>query len=121
MLITEFRNVSTVAVTSDFLPTIMDLLGVQTDNPTWAMDGMSLLPYIGEKSDLPRPKPLGFSWGGLHVLIDNDMKLLSKPVAGQCSFQEPYASAEELESFYMFNLTADYHELVDLKAAMPAQ
>lgn len=44
MLITQHRNVSTVAVTSDFLPTIMELLGVETDNPSWAMDGMSLLP-----------------------------------------------------------------------------
>lgn len=121
-MITEFRNVSTVAVTSDFLPTIMELLDVKTDNPTWAMDGMSLLPFIGQDTSLPRPHPLGFSWGGLTAIIDNEWKLLSRPNAGQCDFQEPYASLakeNKLDEYYLFNVVKDYHELFDQKALQP--
>lgn len=114
--IQENKNVSTVTVTSDFLPTIMEILEVETDNPTWVMDGMSLIPYIQDNTSMTRPKPLGFSWGGLHVIIDNEWKLLSKPNAGQCDFQEPYASMKKLDDFYLFNLDEDYHELHDLKA-----
>mmetsp|Transcript_12590 Transcript_12590/g.32198 ORF Transcript_12590/g.32198 Transcript_12590/m.32198 type:complete len:249 (-) Transcript_12590:813-1559(-) len=119
MLLQEHRNVTTVAVTSDFLPTIMDLLGVQTDNPTWAMDGMSLLPYIGANASLPRPEPLGFSWSSHTILIDNDWKLMSKPFAGQCNYQEPYASMKQYDDYYLFNLAEDYHELHDRKASEP--
>eukprot|EP01051_Picozoa_sp_SAG22_P022623 SAG22_NODE_5490_length_1005_cov_0.901766_2_plen_80_part_01 len=80
MLIQEHRNVTTVAVTQDFLPTIMELIGVTSDNPSWIMDGMSLLPYIQAETDKPRPKPLGFSWGGEHAIIDNEWKLIgNKP------------------------------------------
>ena len=48
--------------TGDFLPTIMDVLDVKTDNPTWTMDGMSLLPYVMGNNSMPRPKPLGIQW-----------------------------------------------------------
>ena len=48
------------AVTHDFLPTIMDALNVESDHPTWEMDGISLMPFI-EKASIPttRPKPIG--------------------------------------------------------------
>ena len=118
-LIQEFRNVTTVTVTSDFLPTIMEILEVKTDNPSWIMDGMNLLPYIQENTSLPRPAPLGFSWGGSHALVDNDWKLMNTPNAGQCDFQEPYASMKKFDDYYLFNLASDYHELHDQKAAEP--
>eukprot|EP01052_Picozoa_sp_SAG31_P032831 SAG31_NODE_3642_length_4032_cov_1.536232_3_plen_168_part_00 len=122
MLIQTHRNVTTVAVTSDFMPTIMELLDVKSDNPSWPIDGISLLPFIGEDTALPRPQPLGFSWGGLHAVIDNEWKLMSKPVAGQCTFQEPYATIaarDGLSDFYLFNVVEDYHELRDQKAREP--
>eukprot|EP00040_Diaphanoeca_grandis_P039447 m.259066 g.259066 ORF g.259066 m.259066 type:complete len:628 (-) comp37543_c0_seq1:99-1982(-) len=120
-MITEHKNVSTVTVTSDYLPTIMEILEVETDNPTWALDGMSLLPYIQQNTSMARPKPLGFSWGGLHVIIDNEWKLLSTPNAGQCDFQEPYSSMKKLDDFYLFNIIDDYHELNDQKVAQAAR
>ncbi len=73
----------------------MELLGVTSPHdPHWAMDGISLLPYFANAStpvDAPRPADnvLGFSWGGLSAIIDNDWKLMSKPTAGQCDYQEP--------------------------------
>lgn len=74
MLISHFVNVTTPTVTSDFLPTIMELLDVRTDNPTWVMDGMSLLPYLQAKDGreerttmIQRPRPsnksIGVKWG----------------------------------------------------------
>ena len=36
-LIAEHKNVSTPTTTADFLPTIMSLLEVESDNPTWAL------------------------------------------------------------------------------------
>ncbi len=126
-LISRFANVTTPTVTSDFLPTIMELLGVTTDNPGWVMDGMSLLPYItpteagSSLSRRPRPNPIGVKWGGSEAIIDNDWKLMSKPNAGQCDYQEPWASvpAKELDDYYLFNLGDDYHELHDRKADQP--
>jgi arylsulfatase A-like enzyme len=93
-LINGHRNVTTPAITSDFLPTIMELLGVTSPHPEWAMDGISLLPYIANASmpeDAPRPadKVLGFSWQGQAAIIDNNWKLMTKPTAGQCDYQEP--------------------------------
>lgn len=118
--ITSNLNVSTPATTADFLPTVMDILGVESSHPSWAMDGISLLPLL-KNITAPRPKPLIFSWGGLNGVIDNDWKLIDKPDAGQCDFQEPYSSMKQLDDFYLFNLANDRHELVNLKDTEPAQ
>ena len=93
-LISQHRNVTTPAITSDFLPTIMELLGVQSPHPHWAMDGISLLPFVVNASMplnalRPKDKMLGFSWSGQAAIIDNDWKLMTKPTSGQCTFQEP--------------------------------
>ena len=117
--ISTHRNVTTPTVTSDFLPTIMDILGVKTDNPGWVMDGMSLLPYIGAKEDLPRPRPIGVSWSGGAAIIDNDWKLMTKPSKGQCDYQPPYSTMKKLDDHYLFNLNDDYHELYDKKVSDP--
>ena len=104
-LITAFRNVTTVAFTGDFLPTIMALLGVESDHPNWAMDGVSLLPLLTADAlsssssppsltvDTPRSKPLGLQWAGGSAIIDEHgrYKLMSKPNQGQCDFQPPCA------------------------------
>mmetsp|Transcript_147 Transcript_147/g.296 ORF Transcript_147/g.296 Transcript_147/m.296 type:complete len:613 (+) Transcript_147:7-1845(+) len=115
--ISEHRNITTPAVTQDFLPTIMQLLDVKADHPDWVMDGISLLPFIASTKHMPRPEPIGIAWGGNYALIDNDMKLISKPLKGQCDYQAPYSNIppSKLDSWYLFNLTADYHELHDLK------
>jgi hypothetical protein len=99
----------------------MELLQVDSDTPSWPLDGISLLPFLKNASAAfgPRPKPIGISWGGQAALIDNNWKLMSTPAKGQCTFQEPYASQKTLEDFYLFNLAADYHELVDCKASEP--
>merc|ERR1712048_1109190 len=53
------------AVTSDFLPTVLDMLGLQHPHPEWPSDGMSLLPLL--RGDIPATTPrengLGFALG----------------------------------------------------------
>ena len=87
-LVKSNMNISTPATTADFLPTIMSILQVTTDNPTWAMDGLDLATIIaanqeaGEESaynnssemkrmsvsvSVPRPRPMGFWTGGQQV------------------------------------------------------
>ena len=102
-LIDSFKNVTTVIATQDFLPTIMEMLDVSSDNPEWAMDGMSILPYIGANTSLPRPVPLGIKWGSSVAVIDNDWKLMSTPTKGQCDFQPPYSTMKV--SFLLFTVT----------------
>jgi hypothetical protein len=120
MLISSNLNVSTPATTADFLPTIMEVLGVQSSNPSWVMDGISLIPML-KNITAPRPKPLIFSWGGQSAVIDNEWKLMNTPNAGQCDYQEPYSSMKSYDEYYLFNLNDDYHELVQLKDTEPEQ
>ncbi len=66
-MISTHRETWVPAVTHDFLPTIMEALGVSSDNPTFPLDGMSLMPFITAPTPaaIPasRPKPIGFWWG----------------------------------------------------------
>jgi hypothetical protein len=41
-VILENMNISTPTTTADFLPTIMSIFKVESDNPTWVMDGIDL-------------------------------------------------------------------------------
>ena len=64
--ISQNRETWMPACTTDYLPTVMDVLGVTHPHPTWATDGMSLMPLIEGRMATPagaehpiRPKPLG--------------------------------------------------------------
>ena len=125
MHISSFINVTTPTVTSDFLPTIMELLNVQSDHPTWVIDGMSLV-NIMQGNTVPtarRPdnKYIGIKWGTSEAIIDNQWKLMSTPNKGQCTWQEPYASMKKFDPYYLFDLNADYHELYDQKSKFPVK
>ena len=89
MLIDRNINISTPVFTGDILPTMMELLQVKSDNPSWVMDGLSLLDII-KAPTAPRPRPIPFSWSGQNAVIDNDLKLMNHPAAGQCPGQAPY-------------------------------
>jgi len=105
------------AVTSDFMPTVLDLIGLLHPRPNWAADGMSLLPLLtgAIAPTSPRTKPIGFK---LHAQeawqedfgSDGVWKLVKKPNKGQCDvFDEPYASmtSKELNGPFLFNLSED--------------
>lgn len=124
--IQQHKNISTPASSSDFLPTIMTILEVETDNPTWALDGTDLLPIIAASSNdhtyVKRQKPIGFWTGNQQAMIDNNWKLLFNPSKGQCDFQLPYSTWNNLSNAYLlYDLDADWHELHDLSTEQPAQ
>ena len=71
-MITSNRQTEFPAYVSDYLPTFLDLLGMAHPHPSWAADGISLLPLIKQAAALPasvthvianRTKPLGFKLG----------------------------------------------------------
>eukprot|EP01052_Picozoa_sp_SAG31_P030071 SAG31_NODE_3053_length_4739_cov_24.623060_3_plen_162_part_00 len=109
------------AVTHDFLPTIMEALGVQSDRPSYALDGISLFPFIAATMDsqvpTARPKPIGFWWGSSMVWMDNDMKLTNAQSPGQgCVAEPPWLTPSE-SGMRLFNLTADHTESIDLASS----
>merc|ERR1711998_739300 len=98
--------------------------GMKHPHPTWYSDGMPLLPLL--KGDLPptsyRTRPIGFAQGD-QVAWQNDTgadgvwKIIYKPEKGQCEkFLPPYGSMKNKAGPFLFNLTADPTESVDLCA-----
>ncbi len=72
----------------DFLPTILDYLGISTEEALAPLDGISLRPLIDGTWE-KRPEPLAFQWSNwdkvydpetsIYALIDNDLKLAITP------------------------------------------
>ena len=79
---------------------------MESDNPTWTLDGLNLIPIVAsapasssgvvavsaaDGGYAPRKQRLGFSCtGGQKAIVDNQWKLLYKGGAGQCTGQAPY-------------------------------
>jgi hypothetical protein len=110
------------AVTNDLLPTILDIIGVKHPHPDWYSDGMSLLPLL--TGDLPasahRSKPIGFAQGNQVAWLNETAshgvwKIVYKPEKGQCDvFLPPYGNMKNKDGPFLFNLTADPTESLDL-------
>jgi arylsulfatase A-like enzyme len=61
-IITSPRSSSIPCVTSDILPTLIDIVGVPYPRPERPIDGISLKPLIVDGPMDKRPRPIGF-WG----------------------------------------------------------
>lgn len=74
------EETNAAAVTSDYLPTIADLLNIDLTNASvaagWVIDGESLVPIIKKKSP-QRTKPIGFLSRKQIAWHDGSMKLYS--------------------------------------------
>lgn len=74
--IPEARRTDVPAVTSDYLPTVLHILGrpelVSSGRPC---DGLSLLPLI-DGAMTQRPRPIAFEFAGQAALSDNRLKLV---------------------------------------------
>lgn len=90
------------AVTSDFLPTITDLLGIQFPD-TRPLDGTSLMAVITGRS-VQRSKPIGFQSAKQIAWHSGDYKLYSD---------------NQGKSWELYNLAQDAGETTDLAAAQP--
>jgi hypothetical protein len=119
--ISQHVQTSFPAVTHDFLPTILEAYGVAPDDPQRPLDGISLLSFVGDgPQPLRRDKPIGFWWGDSVAWIDNDIKLVGGGISpGQgCSLEPPYTASSQ--GPYLYNLTSDPTESVDLRTSAPA-
>lgn len=94
------RVTAVPAVTSDYLPTILDALGLAppTDRP---LDGVSLLPVLQGRS-FTRSGPFGFASGGQVAFVDGAHKIYRR---------EPGAPLE------LYDLVEDPYEETDLASA----
>lgn len=102
----------------DILPTLMDILSVEHDHPDWPLDGQSLLPLF--RSEPVQRRPFGIVQGKMGAWIDNEMKLAVNLVPGQgCVYQSPYSSEKDSAGPFLYNLTEDPTESVDLKKTFP--
>lgn len=105
--------------TMDFLPTVMEILGVERplDQQSWAMDGRSILPLLKGENNLP---PHGMGWWYFSRTPDSthgfgfrygDWKYI------QGSFSCTLPSVCGVPQLY--NLSSDPGEREDLSAAYP--
>ncbi len=113
------RATDVPACTSDYLPTILDALGVKApDNRP--LDGVSLLPLI-DGTMQQRPRPIAFESAGQYALIGNRYKLVHVPVNRRRSGgrrRSPPLAAPDVR-FQLFDLRADPAEQTDLADAHP--
>ncbi len=89
--------------TSDYYPTIIDVLGLKVSNQPLPLDGISLLPLIEGKMP-QRPRPIAFQSGNQLALSDNRYKIIS---------------TDGGKSYQLFDLLADREERNDLAQDKP--
>jgi arylsulfatase A-like enzyme len=114
------------AVTSDYLPTILDVVGVELPDRR-PVDGISLVPVFEGKLH-ERPVPIGFQFGGKLALTDNRYKLVYYPEkqAKRRNRQNRAArrgaeprGPDASRQYMLFDLVDDPAETTDLAADHP--
>jgi arylsulfatase A-like enzyme len=111
------RSTDVPAVTSDYFPTILDVLGFQMNGQPKPIDGVSLLPLI-EGMMIERPRPIGFQSDNQASLIDNRFKLVrigmnTRPKGGKN--KHPADKSKVM----LFDIIADPAESRDIANAHP--
>jgi arylsulfatase A-like enzyme len=125
------RVVDVPSVTSDFLPTLRDYLGLVGETPK-PLDGISLRPLL-ERTAAQRPTPIGFEYGNMAALLDNRYKLVAllrgggsepdedgQPAAaakagdGQAANATAHAPGKSVVQRLLFDIIADPREEKDL-------
>lgn len=106
--ITAGRTSDIACSTSDYLPTVLGLLEIETPAVT-PLDGISLLPlFDGEMAE--RPRPIGFQSAGQIALTDNRFKLIHVPE------QRRRRTSPDERNYQLFDLLADPGETTDVSA-----
>jgi arylsulfatase A-like enzyme len=76
-VITKAFETDIPCVTSDYLPTIMDVLNIKQTKVNNKLDGVSLLSLLKGKMS-KRPKPIGFCYGNQASWSDSQYKLYAR-------------------------------------------
>ena len=109
------RAVKAPCTTSDYYPTILDVLGFKPKTQPQPVDGISILPIIEGKTE-SRPAPIAFQFHGALSLTDNRYKLVKPgPVDAKKNFCRP----QDVDKFMLFDLLADPAETKDISAEKP--
>ncbi|MGD9854473.1 MAG: sulfatase [Planctomycetaceae bacterium] len=105
------RTTDVPAATTDYLPTILDLLGIEfpDDRP---LDGISLVPLLEGRMQ-ERSAPIGFEFPA------EDRSAGSPPIALMEDQYKLLTGMEHEDRDLLFDLVADPQETHDLSAAMP--
>ena len=118
--VTKPRVVKMPCSTSDYFPTVLDVLGFTMKGRPLPIDGVSLLPLI-EGRMTRRPRPIGFESAGQVSLTDNRYKLIraggrrrkkKKPNEADKTGRQP-------AKFELYDLIEDPGEKHDLAAEKP--
>lgn len=97
-------------VTYDLLPTIMDLLNVSGDNPTWPIDGTSLVPFFDNFETMKhRLKPMGWQFGEGSAYVNDTWKVVQN--SHDCKNQTCKPA--------LYDLSTDPKETTDLQDQYP--
>jgi len=97
------RIVKIPCCTSDYVPTILDMLQVGSEGMPRPVDGISLRPLIEGRME-SRPRPIAFESRQQRSLTDNRFKLISQDGG---------------KSYMLFDLLEDPGETTDLASAKP--
>ena len=89
-------------VTSDYLPTIVELLKIEKSRVPYQLDGISILPLINGNMK-ERPAPIGFCFGNQVSYSDNQYKIYARNGA-----------------FELYNIVNDRYEQTNIKSAEPS-
>lgn len=112
--ITSPRVVDTPCFTSDYVPTILELVGVEKD-PGIRLDGTSLVPLIdGEARALERTAPMAFQSMRMAALISGRHKLIEI-----APLDERHGKGRFPPEYELYDVVADPAESNDLSAELP--
>jgi len=99
-------------VTSDYLPTILDVLD-HLPPRKFTPDGVSLLPLLKGRRDWQRPEPILFESANQTAAIDNRFKLVRRLAGGGKKKKVGMATTE------LFDLSADPRETTNVAVGHP--
>jgi arylsulfatase A-like enzyme len=100
------RATDVPCTTSDYLPTVLDVLGLSVPDAARPQDGISLRPLIEGRMDT-RPEPIAFDRGEQQALVGNRYKLV--------------AQGRDAPEYELYDLANDPGETTDRAADRPGQ
>ena len=120
--IAEHATTETPAYVTDFLPTVLDYLGIEHPHAKdWHFDGESLRGLIEQGGRWERSKPLSWRLGKQVAMLSADgrYKLVKSPQAGQCKMEPSSYLAKNSTGPFLFDIWSDPTESVPLNAKRP--